>query len=405
MIIKKYNPYIIAITGSVGKTSTKEAIYSAFSGFREIRKSTGNLNTEIGAPLVFLGIEKPGEKLKEWAQILFRGLFLIFWRDKNYPEIIVVELAADKPGDISYLSRFIKPNLAIITAIGRTPVHVEFYESPAEVAKEKEKLISSLPESAGAILNKDDQYIAEMKTKAKKITFGFSKYADVVIKNFKGDDLKGLFLEIEYKGTLYPLHLPRCIGKHFAYIVSSVFAVGVFLEIPIKEIQEGLKKIQPTKGRLFRLKGINDSVILDDSYNAAPSSMSSSLDTLSELEGSKKIAVLGDMLEIGRYAAEEHREIGKKAAGICDYLFFVGDWANEMKKSSLLAGMKENQVFSFSKAEDLIPKIKEVISCKDLILVKGSQGIRLEKVVFAIMDNPENAEELLVRQSPQWKKR
>ncbi len=403
-VIGRYDPYIIAVTGSVGKTSTKDAIYDAFSGFRKIRKSAGNLNTEIGAPLVFLGVERPGESAWSWFIILLRGISLLLKKDKNYPDIIITELAADKPGDIGYLSEFIKPDIAIITAIGNIPVHVEFYKSPEEVAQEKEKLIYSLSPNKKVILNKDDRYVSKMKTKAEKITFGFSEESDAVIKRFQGNNLNGILTLIEYNNKEYEISLPKCIGNHFAYLAASVFLVGVCLEIPAEKIPKMMKRIRPVKGRFYPIKGINDSTILDGSYNAAPHSMMSSLDTLKDISAKKKIAVLGDMLEIGNYSAEEHRKIGKKAASICDYAFFVGEWANEMKKAALLAGMSEERAFSFSNVEEMIPKLENIISSQSLVLVKGSQRIRLEKAIFSVMHNPEDAEDLLVRQTLKWKR-
>ena len=402
-VIKKYNPYIIAITGSVGKTSTKDAIYDAFSGFKKMRKSAGNLNTETGAPLVFLGIESPGKNIWDWLVILLRGLSLLLKKDKDYPDIIVTELAADKPGDIEYLSGFIKPDIAVITAVGEVPVHVEFYKSPKEVAQEKEKLIYYLPSDKKVILNKDDQRVSEMETKAEKITFGFSKESDVAIKEFKGDNLKGSTVLIEYKESQYEVFLSKCIGKHLAHLAASVFAVGVCLEIPVEKIPKMMGKIRPVKGRLYPIRGIKGSIILDGSYNAAPFSVTSSLDTLKDLSAEKKIAILGDMLEIGNYAPEEHRKIGRRVASICDYAFFVGEWAVEMKKAALLAGMKEEQAFSFSNVKEINSKLENIISSKSIILVKGSQRIRLEKAILFIMHNPENAEDVLVRQTPEWK--
>lgn len=170
-----------------------------------------------------------------------------------------------------------------------------------------------------------------------------------------------------------------------------------------ERLPEMIEKIRPAKGRLSIVRGKKDSIILDGSYNAAPSSVASALTALKEIKGERKIAVLGDMLELGNYSTEEHRKIGKVAAQFCDYIFAVGRWAHEIRKSSILAGAKEEKVFAFTKAEEAIPKLEEVISPGDVILVKGSQGVRTEKIVFSVMRDPERAEELLVRQTPFWK--
>ncbi len=404
-IIKKYNPLIIAITGSVGKTSTKEAIFSAFRDFKKIRKSSGNLNTEIGAPLVFLGEEKGGSGFISWVFILLKGVFLLIRRDKNYPEIIVAELAADKPGDMKYLTSVIKPDIGVVTSVGEVPVHIEFYKSAEDVAKEKEELVKVLDEEGTAVLNIDDNYVAKMRTKANKLTFGFNERADVSIKRINTDSHKGSHVKFTYRGEEFSIFLSSCIGETFSYIAACVFAVGVLIGVGPERLPKMIEQIRPAKGRLSIIRGKNDSTILDGSYNAAPSSMISALSALKELSAKRKIAVLGDMLELGNYSAQEHRKIGKRAADFCDYIIAVGDWAYEIKKTCIQGGLEENKVFAFSKSEEAITELEKIISPEDLILIKGSQGVRTEKIVFSVMRDPERAEELLVRQTPFWKKK
>ncbi len=403
LLIKKYNPTIIAITGSVGKTSVKDGIFEAFSDLRRIRKSEGNLNTEIGAPLVFLGEKKAGRSIKEWILIFLKGVKLILKKDKNYPEIIVTELAADKPGDMEYLASFIKPDIAIITAVGDVPVHIEFYKSAREVAEEKESLISSLSESKKAILNIDDPFIPEMTTAAEKITVGRKKEADVVIEDYSCSSLKGSSVEISYRGKDFSFFLSKCFGDSFAYVAAIVFAVGIILGKEPEKIPERLERIRPAKGRLNLIKGKKETIILDGSYNAAPASMMSALKALQEIQGKRKIAVLGDMLELGRFSKEEHRKIGDFAASFSDHLYLVGEWREEMKKAAVHRGMDKDKIFTFLKSEEAANELEKIIAPEDAILIKGSQGIRMEKIVFAIMRDPERAEELLVRQETHWK--
>ncbi len=407
LVIKKYNPMIIGITGSVGKTSTKEAIYCAFSGTKKIRKSEGNLNTEIGAPLVFLGVKKGGQNITEWLSILGQGLYLLLIRDINYPDIIIVELAADKPGDIKYLTSFISPHIGIITAIGEVPVHIEFYKNAHEVAQEKENLLHALRKKSTAILNIDDDHIYEMhqKYKSKMLTFGFSEKADVQIKNFTTNSLHGSSLTIKYKKNEFLCTLPMCIGDCFAYIVASVFATGIELRIPPQEIPQLVKKILPTKGRMNLIEGINSTYIIDSSYNAAPESMISALSTLKKIPGKRKIAVLGDMLDLGKYSAQEHRKIGKIAGEFCDFVISIGENAHELRKAAINSGLKKDNALYFSRSFDAGKEIEKIIMPGDVILVKGSQGIRTEKVIFSIMNNPEMAEDILVRQDSSWKEK
>ncbi len=402
-IIHKYHPVIIGITGSVGKTSTKEAIYSSFSGAKKVRKSAGNLNTEIGAPLVFIGEKRAGRNAKEWFLILIKGFFLIIKRDKKYPEVIIVEMAADKPGDIEYLGSFIKPHISIITAVGESPVHVEFYKNSKDVAKEKEKIISATKKEGTVILNADDLYTSKMTTGDKKlVSFGFSKDSDVKIEKIKTKSTKGSVVVIRYKNKRFSLLLPGCVGNSFGYIAASVFAVGVTIDINPEKTIQLLKKIRPTKGRMYPIKGVKKSTILDGSYNASPASTISALKTLKEIKGKRKIAAIGDMLELGKYSADEHRRVGKLAAKSCDYLFLVGEWAHITKKAAIAEGMRRDKVFLFSKSSDATDKIEELISEKDVVLVKGSQSTRMEKIVYEIMQHQEKAKKLLVRQEDHW---
>jgi UDP-N-acetylmuramoyl-tripeptide--D-alanyl-D-alanine ligase len=403
LVIKKYNPFIIAVTGSVGKTSTKDGIYTAFSDFFHIKKSFGNLNTEFGAPLVFLKVQKSGVTPKDWFLIILKGLLLLIKKDKSYPRIIIVELAADKPGDMDYFSNFIKPNISVVTAIGEIPVHIEFYKTPQEVANEKEKIIKALKNGGVAVLNCDDPYVSKMKTDKRTITFGFQKEADICIKNFKTESLDGSSITLSYMEKDFSFFLPSCIGDSFAYIAASIFAVGIALEIEPHKIPKMIEKIRPAKGRLVVLKGIKNTVILDGSYNASPSSTTSALKALQSIQGERKIAILGDMLELGKFSREEHKKIGRLAADVADVIIAIGAFSEEIRKTALQNKEGKN-VFAFSDVNKALEAINSIVKEKDIVLVKGSQGIRTEKIVFSLMRDPERAEELLARQDNHWKK-
>ncbi len=403
LIIKKYRPLIIAITGSVGKTSTKEGIYAAYSDYRKMQKSSGNLNTEIGAPLVFLRVKQEGRNAKEWILILLKGINLLIKRDSNYPEIVIAELGADKPGDIKYLTEFIKPDIGVVTAVGDVPVHIEFYKDAKEVAKEKEQLSMAVRKKGSVVLNIDDHYVSQMKTKGKKITFGFNKKADIHIKSFKVESLKGSSLILNYQNKDFPLFLSGCIGESFAYIAASTFAVGVALGIDTAKIPQMIEKIRPAKSRLNIIKGKSNTILLDASYNTSPSSMISALKSLKEVPAKRKIAVIGDMLELGDFSKNEHRKIGDFAGSFVDYIFVIGKWGEDIKKGAINAGIDGKKVFVFEKSEDVAQMIGDFIEEEDVILIKGSQGVRTEKVVLVLMRDPERAKELIVRQEGHWK--
>jgi len=185
--LKKYKPAVIGITGSVGKTSTKEAVYTVLKGERNVRRSQGNFNNELGVPLTILGDYNAIRGILFWPKVIFRAIGQLFIFNKKYPEILVLEMAADRPGDIQYLARLARPKIGVITSIGEIPVHVEFYSSPTAVAVEKARLIELLPANGFAILNRDDELVwnLRIKTRAHIISYGFKEDADIQIINFE----------------------------------------------------------------------------------------------------------------------------------------------------------------------------------------------------------------------------
>ncbi len=407
-IIKKYNPKIIGITGSVGKTSTKDALYQALKDSYRVRKSAGNLNTELGAPLAFIGYSNSPTKNNEWLKIILKGVKEIIIKNKNYPKIIISELAADKPGDIKYLTNFIQPDIGIVTAIGEIPVHIEFYKNSMQVAEEKSHVLLSIKNNGLAVINRDDPHYqtlnkAVVSNTIKAKTFGFKNKADVQILDYKILENEESQILLRHKNKDHTVILKNCYGESFAYICSSVFAVCVSLKISPKKIIKSLQNLKPSLGRLYKIEGINNSIILDSSYNAAPLSMKSSLETLDKFPGKRKLAVIGDMLELGKFSEKEHQKIGEIAAKTCDYLFFVGEKREILKNSALKAGLQKDKIFTFKKSNEVTKILKKIITSGDVILIKGSQGVRTERVVYEIMKNKEQAGSLLVRQTNYWK--
>lgn len=411
-IIRRYRPKIIAVTGSVGKTSTKDAIYAVLKNRYRVRRSEKSLNSEIGLPLAILDAENHYHSVLGWMGEIFK-IFrkVIFGFD--YPEILVLEYGIQKPGDMDYLLSIAKPNIVVVTAIGGVPVHVEFFAGPEEIAREKAKLVAVLPENGTAVLNLDDYIVYDMRdrTKAGAITFGVDEHASIRITNYMffhskdkrvGDIPAGIAFKLEFNGSVVPVKLRDTFGFPQAYAAAAAAAVGIRFGMNMVEIAEALRGYQPPPGRMRLIKGIKNSFILDDSYNAAPDAMRSALDTLRELPAHRKIAVLGDMLEIGKYTEQVHRAVGDQAASFADILFTAGPRAKFIADEARLQGLGEVHSFddSVSAGKALDPMIGE----GDLILIKGSQGMRMEKAVEEIMAHPEKAAELLVRQDEFWKK-
>lgn len=419
--IRMYQPKIIGITGSVGKTSARDAIYVVLRKQFRVRKSEKNYNNEIGFPLAILGIEHQGTSVLRWFRALLLSYFRTLFRSSAYPDILVLEYGIDHPGDMDYLLSIAKPAIAVVTAIGDMPVHVEFFESPEDVAREKAKLVLAVAPVGHVILNHDDYAVYDMKekTKAHVTTFGFEEHAEVRISNLKlqlkkdeefGDLPEGITFKVEYSGNFVPVRLQNTFGIPQAYAAGAAGAVGITLGMNLVEIADFLGKYISPPGRMRLLRGIKKSYILDDTYNAAPEAMRSALDTLKNIHGKRKIAVLGDMLEIGKYTEQAHRAIGDQAAGFVDMLVTVGPRAKFIADEAKTRGIERDartlnaeQVISFDSAEEAGRALDPLIEEGDLILVKGSQALRMEKAVLEIMARPDKASELLVRQEKCWK--
>ncbi|MFA4827497.1 MAG: UDP-N-acetylmuramoyl-tripeptide--D-alanyl-D-alanine ligase [Candidatus Shapirobacteria bacterium] len=409
-IINRYAPEVVAITGSVGKTSTKEAIFAALIGqpnekIKGVRKSKGNFNNEIGAPLAIIGDfkdedlkiisrdqpvgTKKFQKIIFWLKAILMGKFYAFWPFKpNYPQILILEYGADKPGDIKNMLSMARPKVAVITAVGEIPAHVEFYQGPEEVAKEKAKILEPLSVNGFAILNFDDKKVFEMKekTRAKIITFGFDEGADIKISNFENRSFEGkpqgISFKIEYEGNFVPVFLKNVLGRAQAYASAAAFAVGVSFGLNIVEIADSLERnYYPPKRRTNILEGIKKTFVIDDSYNASPLSVREALEILKSLEAKRKVAVLGDMLELGEFSIEAHQKIGKIAGQVADVLITAGPRAKFIAEKAKAEGLSEDSIYIFDSATEVCEKIKSIIKEGDLILVKASRSIGLDKVV------------------------
>ena len=403
----RYRPGIIGITGSVGKTSTKLAIKVILERERKVRASASNLNNDLGLPLTILGDWKekdlklvsrdqpPGTaKIRKtffWLRVILSSLFNIVFASKSkYPEILVLEYGADRPGDLKYLLSIAKPNISVITAVGDIPVHVEFFSGPEEVAREKARLIEYLPTAGFAVLNYDDDTVMELKdrTRAHIMTFGFGKGAEVQITRFENKYEKerplGISFKLEYGGGFVPVRLDDVFGKAQAYAAAAGAAIGLIFGMNLVKISEALKNHKPASHRLELVPGIKYTNIIDDSYNASLLSMHAALDVLKSLPAKRRIAVLGDMLEIGKYAVEAHERVGRLLGKFVDVLVTVGPRAKFIAEAAKESGLNKKNIYSFNTAEKAKKAVQDLIKKGDLVLIKGSHAMELEKVVEEI---------------------
>lgn len=415
MILRKYQPHVIGVTGSVGKTSTVEAIYTVLRTKYRTRKNYKNYNNEFGTPLSIIGAASGNSNPFAWLGVFFKALWLILVRDTSYPEYLVLEMGADRPGDIQALTELAPCTVGVITAVG--PAHLELFSSVEKVAREKSIIVTHLKKDNFAVMNADDSLVmsCQDKVRAEIISFGFSDSAtvrasDVRISSGPSDDpwvdvqIKGLSFKLQYKGANVPVFLPSVLGQHQVYAGLAAAAVGIAFGMNLADISAALREYQSPAGRMRLIPGIKHTSLIDDTYNSSPLAANAALQLLKEVKVSgKKYVVMGDMLELGQYTQEGHEDVGQHVMGAADYLVTVGERAKWIADGAEAAGMPVDRVVRFSDTEAAGKFVQEKIKTGDIILIKGSQGARMERVTKELMAEPTQAGELLVRQSAEWR--
>ena len=409
-ILRKYQPHVIMVTGSVGKTSTKDAVSAAFSSYTDVRGSEKSFNSELGVPLTIIGAHNPWENVSKWITVFAQALGLILF-DKQYPKVLVLEVGADRPGDLARILRFATPDAVVVTRLPDVPVHVEAYASTQAVKDEEFTPAFSLPPGAPLILASDNEYALSMgkKTSARMHTFGFQDGSDVVIvapslKVEKGQ-VVGMEATVVVNGTSYPLIVCGALGTHHLLAPASAIACALSLGVPISKILMGLKKYRPPAGRSRILGGIHHSTLIDDTYNSSPVAVQEALSSLSLMPTlGRRIAILADMLELGRYSHGEHEAVGVQAAGIVDLLVCVGTRSKVTAEAAQRAGLTNNQIITYVDSTEAARELPIRITQEDSILIKGSQGMRMERVVEVLLEDKGDSQ-YLVRQEKEWKRR
>jgi len=418
-IIKTQKPVIVAVTGSVGKTSTRNAIATALRGHFSVRVPYLNYNNEFGVPLTILGFKSPGKSPVGWLTVLLAGWKISRKSDSTYPRVLILEYGADHAGDIETLCNIAAPDISVITAI--SPVHLENYTDLDALIGEKATLARRTAANGLVILSADNIEVKGMKavTQAEVLTFGVSPDADVLATNIsvgvRQDDFfesTEQFSEINYhlktpEGET-DVRLPNLLGAGSvqASLVASTVALHLGMELP--NIVKNLSELKSEPGRLNPIAGIKCSLIIDDSYNAAPASVALALDTLAlfpRTNDARRIAVLGKMAELGALTETEHLNIGRKAAECdVDILLAVGEPARDYIRGAESTGKTIHTEY-FANSEDAGRWLDRELKKGDIVLVKGSESSRMEKVVKDIMAEPARAAELLVRQYGKWVER
>ncbi len=349
---------VIGITGSVGKSTTKELVAEVLDRRYRTIRNPGNLNNEIGLPLSLLRLTESHERA-------------------------VLEMGFYVPGEIAQLCRIARPQVGVVTNISQ--VHLERAGSLEAIAAGKAELVESLPPGpeGTAILNFDDELVRDMarKTRARVFTYGFSSEADLWASNDEGLGLEGVRFILHHGPESFHVRVPL-LGRHSVQTALRAAAVGLVEGMRWEEILHGLQSSQ-SQLRLVAVQGPGGSLLLDDTYNAAPPSVIAALNLLSDLDG-RRIAVLGDMLELGDYEERGHRLVGMRAAEVADRLITVGDRAKWIAEEALKSGMQPSQVATVEDSQTAIEVLRAEIGLGDVVLVKGSRGMRMDRIVSTL---------------------
>ena len=412
LVIKKYNPKIIGITGTVGKTTTKDAVYTALSRFESVRKSQKSFNSELGIPLTILDSDNPGRDMLGWIRVIIDGLVMLVFKSP-YPKWLVLEVGTDKPGDIAMITKWLKTDITIVTKLSKVPVHVEAFGAPEYLFEEKGNLVKALKPGGTLVLNADDDDVMAYKnlSEEKVLLFGEKLGSDIRSSEYQiiYDEHKlphGVEFNIIIGDTeLHKVALTDTLGEQIISHVLVALLVINDLGFDVRLAANLFKSEHPTPGRMRLLDGLKGSLLIDDSYNSSPVALEEALKTLKSVKisrGHRKIAILGDMLELGRYTVDEHKKMGERASKSANILVTVGIRSRYAAEAALIDGMSEGKVFQFDDSLEAGMFMKDLIKEGDVILIKGSQGVRMEKCVEELMAKPEYKEKLLVRQSADW---
>jgi len=416
-VLRKYKPKIIVVTGSVGKTSTKDAIYATLSQRFFVRRSEKSFNSDIGVPLTILGVSNGWSNPLRWVQNLIEGALLILLR-APYPEWLILEVGADRPGDISRSLAWLVPELVVATRFPDIPVHVEFYATPADVVKEELAPVVWIREGGALIVNGDDSNAKDIPVKpgVSRLSFGFENGVDVRGSGLRSSSANrmptGIAFDVSFGGSKSHVAILGVIGKGHAYAALAGIAVGVKLGMSVAEAAKAVQDYESPPGRMRLIAGFNGSVLVDDSYNASPVATEEALGALvniplgrsptGEPRSGRKIAALADMLELGAFSIGEHKRIGAIASKAVDLLITVGVRAKGIAEGAREAGMPEDAIHECQHGADAASYIVSLVQGGDVVLIKGSQSMRMERVTKSLMARAENASKMLARQDAEW---
>ncbi len=421
-ILEKHQPVIIGITGNVGKTSTRSALVSFLSEFTPVGTNHHNYNSGLGVCLSIIGVtSEPGKNPFKWLSLLWKGWMMTVTDQSEFPPVWVLELGIDGVGDMEFfVNDFLEFDVIVFGFVGEHPVHMENFGGRDGIIHEKAKILRGLKDDGLLIINGDDKYIEHLYHKRSNvITIGFGSDVDVKASDFyssiRVEDTQEQWethysslvpyggFKIIHKGSVIPFKLDYLIGSHQVYNILPAIALGISDGINLVDIASKIHDLTPIKGRTRFIEGIKDSLLIDDSYNAAPAAVFSALEMLSNIKipDIRRMVALGEMKELGERSEEIHQLVGKTIAQNVDIFVGVGEGtkpAIEAYRRARPQGLSEYFETSIEAAEWL----KVNIGSNDVLLVKGSQSSRMERVSSEILANKRYRSELLPRQSDEW---
>lgn len=355
-VLSTHKARVVGITGSIGKTTTKEYAASLLSKSFKVLKSEKNFNNGIGLPLSILRLQESHT-------------------------IAVLEMGMSAPGEISQLTQIAPPDIAVVTNIN--PVHLEFFKDIEEIAQAKKEILDGLKPAGTAVLNGDDPWVRKIgKTwKGAKLFFGLSQDCEIRASNVKRMGIQGFSLDLFYGDRKDRIHFPFFYTS-FLYNFLAAAGVAYVFSTPVEDILQQIQTLRsfPMRGEWYRLK--NDIVLIDDSYNSNPTALESVLKDLAELPAKRKVAVLGDMLELGKQEVDYHIQAGKLVKDKnWDILITIGPLSRNMAEGAFFMGMRKEHVYSFGDSEEAAENVGSLLKAGDLVLIKGSRGMKMEKVV------------------------
>ena len=430
--LQREKPFIVAITGSVGKSSARQAIAAvllADDPAMGVRVSAKNYNNELGIPLTVFNKPAPGRSLMSWLDLLWSAFVISIGLKSTGVRTFVLEMGADKAGDIAYLVKLAPPDVSVVTGVtpgygDLTPVHTSRYNSIQAVVEEKSTLVKSVKEGGAVVLNADDARVFSMRhlTAAHVVTFGETDAADIRLLEARivtepspyGQVPTGLEVRFERVHRRDHLYLPGVFGRSMAYAVAASLGVAEAMDVGQEASVRIHEHFHPLPGRTRIIPGIKFTTLFDDSYNSSPVAVLSAVQDLASLTldpHQRKVVCLGEMRELGETAAAMHRLVGAEVAKLHIDLFVpCGTFAHAMAEGALANGMSPDQVKTFEDTPEAGRFLQNWIKPGDVILAKASQGaidtkgVRMERVIKELMAEPERAAELIPRQEKAWER-